>query len=893
MSELIKTNLYVATSPTVDEGQCLTKTNLYVGLREYTGEGFLAKSNLYVTEVLNPDTVSRIAKTNLYINQTADLFGQYLTWPKVDSSTTTQTFLDKIELDAEGGGKFVSRDMERNPYRAHLGTNQAELQEDFHEQQRILREQHNKTQAGDTTFDYGLLLKSYPNQEFTLGSLGRFFHDDFGIIIARFVQFMGMLEDDWQGQPVGRLKNKDSFVDWVVTNDFDKSDPDLVLGFNFASEPPADGTYGWMVVHGANPASIRVTTTNLPSQNAQYTWTQTGGVGLDESGIVLGRRWASSDHVGLPAGSLFIRIEGRGDADLEAFVRERLAEDLELLENIRVAVEDLQSWRATVVTPKFEELDKTDEDLYFRIHREEIVRGREIQALRGQLELIVPDVSIVATRAELVNMINEGDANVMVTANQALLLSQSLENTINNLDFTDYDGLAGLPAVVASIDAKFGGLRFDTETTPLADGQVFITSHTTNPDGNDTYTLGAIEYKLSSLLDVDVSAISDGQGIKWSGGKFIATDFPSGGGGGSGAAYSLHFPAGNFAANDSGSFATLSNAIIPGEDIKVNRLYAGFNNATIGNEYSMFIAEIDSSGVIQSTIATATSRFTTVATGFQFQEFDIPETTLNRGSMYIIALVITSGTGTTACRIMTGGDYAYPALPIDYGAMAATWGSNRRRFWYSQNSDAPTSGSPSGNATTTPYLIGLRKVEEASSGGGGDASWQDLTFSNSSSAMWGGSQTFESDQSFATQLGDKIEIEWMGLRTGGTEFNVCLSGDGNSCILAALQTDNNRVLYRYSTVGGGSTAINADPGNTGTQMTRGLLSIFVGDSTYMHSAQMDVNGPSGVPIGGTVPTSILLDGQSATKVYVQPNGSLANLLWARVRILRADGSTYP
>lgn len=182
----------------------------------------------------------------------------------------------------------------------------------------------------------------------------------------------------------------------------------------------------------------------------------------------------------------------------------------------------------------------------------------------------------------------------------------------------------------------------------------------------------------------------------------------SGGGGGSGA--TLHFPAGNFAANDSGSFATLANAFIPGEDVKIDKLYAGFNNATIGNEYSMFLAEINSSGVIQSTVATATSRFTTVATGFQFVGFDISETTLISGTMYIVALVITSGTGTTPCRVMTGGDYAYPALPLDYGSMATIWGSNRKRFWYTQNSDAPTSGSPASSATSSPYLLGMRKV---------------------------------------------------------------------------------------------------------------------------------------------------------------------------------------
>lgn len=201
-----------------------------------------------------------------------------------------------------------------------------------------------------------------------------------------------------------------------------------------------------------------------------------------------------------------------------------------------------------------------------------------------------------------------------------------------------------------------------------------------------------------------------------------------GGGGGGGSSDTYHFPSGNFTGNDTGSFATLSNAFIPGEDIALNRLYAGFNNQTVGNEYSMFIAEINSSGAIQATVATATSRLTTTATGFQFHGFDIPDTNLTKGTMYIVALVITSGTGTTACRVMTGGDYAYDNLPLDYGAMAAAWGSQRRRFWYAQNSDAPTSGSPSGNATTTPYLLGMRKAGQGgSSGAVWDWGWSRLS----------------------------------------------------------------------------------------------------------------------------------------------------------------------
>jgi hypothetical protein len=170
------------------------------------------------------------------------------------------------------------------------------------------------------------------------------------------------------------------------------------------------------------------------------------------------------------------------------------------------------------------------------------------------------------------------------------------------------------------------------------------------------------------------------------------------------------FPNSAWSTNDVGAFATLANGFITLASFTVDKLYAVFNNATIGNVYSMFIATVDSSDNITGTVATASSRFTTTATGIQLHTFSLSSpVTLNSGTRYIIALVITSGTGTTACRAYgpTSGD-GYIGLPQDIAAELSAWSSRVHRSWYTQNSDAPSSGAPTGTNSTGNYALGMR-----------------------------------------------------------------------------------------------------------------------------------------------------------------------------------------
>jgi hypothetical protein len=180
------------------------------------------------------------------------------------------------------------------------------------------------------------------------------------------------------------------------------------------------------------------------------------------------------------------------------------------------------------------------------------------------------------------------------------------------------------------------------------------------------------------------------------------------GGGGGSTSHRFAFPACSFSSNDTGSFATLANLIYSAEDIVVDRIWAAFDNAAISNVYSAFIATVDGSNNITGTVVTATSRFTTSATGRQSVGFDIAKTTLSAATRYIVALVITSGTGTSACRAVVNSTIAagvYSAVPEDL-AFRST--GNTTRVWYAQNSDAPTSASPSSSSTAGVYSLGLR-----------------------------------------------------------------------------------------------------------------------------------------------------------------------------------------
>lgn len=372
---------------------------------------------------------------------------------------------------------FVIPDRERNPFPAHIPY-QPDVRElgDFQaSQQRIIREQHNKTQAGDTTFDYGLLLKSYPSQEFTLGSLGRFYHENYGLMLARYVKFTGMVDTQFQGAPVGRVKNTLSGVDWVVTNDYSKSDSDLVAGMIFIAETPAEDTFGWMVTHGANVARVRAETETIPAQNTPYSWTGSGIIGVGTRGRVLARRWGKTFDFKILAGRIFIALEGLSPADLIFEIQETIADlssgatDADGRITANTAAISAAQTNITTLQTQYSQL-------LTRIQTEEQARVRDIASIRALLGSAIDWSSEILTQCNLVRTeFAAADATIQAIAVDAQTKANNALATLTSLD------VAGLSLTVDSVQSSLLTLigrltSFSTDmiTVPPTDQQGLI-----------------------------------------------------------------------------------------------------------------------------------------------------------------------------------------------------------------------------------------------------------------------------------------------------------------------------------------------------------------------------------------------------------------------------------
>jgi hypothetical protein len=186
------------------------------------------------------------------------------------------------------------------------------------ENQETLREQHNLTQAGDTTFPYQLTLASHSIQHYKLGSVGRFYHPDYGVLQARYVQFSGMIVVDTPHCPVGLFKNADA-LDWIVTNDYEKSNPDLVVGISAPWILPVNADYGWVIVDG--PILQQVSNESIDFAIGEpLVWSASGKVSNIASGKILGRRVAKTTAPNLLAGSMWVRTESFSEAQINALI---------------------------------------------------------------------------------------------------------------------------------------------------------------------------------------------------------------------------------------------------------------------------------------------------------------------------------------------------------------------------------------------------------------------------------------------------------------------------------------------------------------------------------------------------------------------------------------------
>lgn len=295
-------------------------------------------------------------------------------------STRYAFFPQLLESDSEiyGVSKFTlavtANAPEHNPYRPTIPESVydvqggGELADYLRENQEILRQQHNITQAGDSTFPWQLFVKTHSEQQFNLGSIARFYHGDWGIIRGRYVRFDFMQATDLICAPVGLLKNDDSHS-WVVTNRYDLSHPDLVVGFVAGTILPVDGEYGWVLIDGPNLQPV----TN-DSETAEigetFSWSQTGSISNTAQGRVIGRRVnkVAGTATALEIGQLYIQLESFALESIKQAIVEATANLEKMVEDLQEDVDVLKS--LTVLDDTFKNLNKTITLLQTNLNKE-------------------------------------------------------------------------------------------------------------------------------------------------------------------------------------------------------------------------------------------------------------------------------------------------------------------------------------------------------------------------------------------------------------------------------------------------------------------------------------------------------------------------------------------
>lgn len=164
---------------------------------------------------------------------------------------------------------------ETNPYRPDLPEDlrgiSPNLYDFLRETAETLREQHNLTQAGDSTFSWEILTEVDLKPRYNVGSLGRFYHPNYGVIHARYCRISEFKSTEWLGAPVGLRVDGDP-LKWSVTNDMSKSNPDLVVGLGgWFVLPPADSC-GWVIVNGVNIQSLAIRKQTDLEQFDKFVW---------------------------------------------------------------------------------------------------------------------------------------------------------------------------------------------------------------------------------------------------------------------------------------------------------------------------------------------------------------------------------------------------------------------------------------------------------------------------------------------------------------------------------------------------------------------------------------------------------------------------------------------
>lgn len=183
--------------------------------------------------------------------------------------------------------------VEWNPFRPDIPSSLADvdagLYDYLREQAELMREQHNSTQAGDSTFPWQMFTTPGDRKVHTLGSATRFVHETHGLFLARYVQF----STGWTPKANPVVGHDKLRGDWVATNQAARTDLFRVIGFAGPYQDSLGGKYGWVLTQGRGQFPIQIISATAPAQFARFTWSPANaGVGMigagPQVGILLG-----------------------------------------------------------------------------------------------------------------------------------------------------------------------------------------------------------------------------------------------------------------------------------------------------------------------------------------------------------------------------------------------------------------------------------------------------------------------------------------------------------------------------------------------------------------------------------------------------------------------------
>ncbi len=291
---------------------------------------------------------------------------------------------------------------------------------DFKELVEHTREQTQNLVAGDTTLAWELLTQLSNERLFTLGSIGRFFHPDYGLILARYVAFTRCSQLVNPGNCYGILLAQNDFS-WKATNQIDLSHPDLVLGVGASYQIPQENQFGWLIVSGANIQTYRFNSTLVPRPLDALAWNGYSTNAKVAKIFAIGK--VVSEGLGTWAakpGSLLIDITGgagQSNPQLETRIAALETKLVQLQESMASAAD--QNRISQAIAEQRLQLNSINTSLDIYSARLATIDGDTILAQVGQqINLVQSYVDYVTSAAGVIDGLRQ-EVHVNLTASQA------------------------------------------------------------------------------------------------------------------------------------------------------------------------------------------------------------------------------------------------------------------------------------------------------------------------------------------------------------------------------------------------------------------------------------------------------------------------------------------